>query len=167
MQFLKPPVLLDQSHVTDDFDCGVEALNEYLKRFAYVNNQNSSSRTYVAVKGTRVVGYYTVTPGAVVTEDAPSRVAKGLARHPIPVIVLARLAIDRTEQGTGLGKALLKDALLRIVQAADIIGGRAVLVHAKNEQAKAFYQKFGFEPSPIDEFHLYLLLKDVKKTLGV
>jgi GNAT superfamily N-acetyltransferase len=164
---LKPPVLLDTSHVTDDFDCGVEALNEYLKRFAYVNNQNSSSRTYVAVRETRVVGYYTVTPGAVVREDTPLRVAHGLARHPVPVIVLARLAVDRTEQGIGLGKALLKDALLRIVQAADLIGGRAVLVHAKNERAKAFYQRFGFEPSPIDDLHLYLLLKDIRKTLEV
>ncbi|MBI2093994.1 MAG: GNAT family N-acetyltransferase [Candidatus Omnitrophica bacterium] len=165
MQPLKPPVLLDQTHITDYFDCGTEALNVYLKRFACVNNQNSSSRTYVVLRETGVIGYYTVTPGAVERESVPSRIGKGLARHPIPIIVLARLAVDRTQQGTGFGKTLLKDALLRIVQAADIIGGRAVLVHAKNEAARSFYQKFGFTPSPIDEFHLYLLLKDIKKTL--
>lgn len=105
-------------------------------------------------------------PGSVTLEEAPSRVAKGLARRPIPIILLARLAVDRTAQGSGLGKALLRDALLRIVQAADSIGGRAVLVHAKHDRAKAFHEPFGFEPSPIDQFHLFLLLKDLKKTLA-
>jgi GNAT superfamily N-acetyltransferase len=99
-------------------------------------------------------------------EETPTRVAKGLARHPVPVILLARLAIDRGEQGKGLGAGLLKDALLRAAQAADIIGCRAVLVHAKDHSARAFYQRFGFEPSPIDELHLYLLMKDIKASLG-
>jgi GNAT superfamily N-acetyltransferase len=165
--FLKSPVLLEEFHSVDDFDCGVDALNEYLKKFAYVNNQNRSSRTYVAARDRRVVGYYTLTPGSITKENAPQRVGKGLANHPIPVIILARLAVDKSEQGGGLGKGLLRDALLRIVGAADIIGGRAVLVHAKDNQAKTFYEHFGFMPSPIDQFHLYLLLKDIKKTLGV
>ncbi|MBI3617798.1 MAG: GNAT family N-acetyltransferase [Candidatus Omnitrophica bacterium] len=164
---LKSPVLLEGSHAVDDFDCGVEALNAYLKEFAYINNQNSSARTYVAAKNNRAVGYYTLTPGSVSKKESPERIGKGLASHPIPVIILARLAIDRKEQGTGLGKGLLRDALLRIITAADIIGGRAVLVHAKDNQAKSFYEHFGFEPSPIDQFHLYLLLKDIKKTLEI
>ena len=161
-------ILLEKFHVVDDFDCGIESLNDYLIKFAYLNNQNSSSRTYAACRKQQVVGYYTLAPGAVAKrEEAPVRVTQGLARHPIPVIVLARLAVDKAEQGSGMGKGLLKDALLRIISAADLIGGRAVLVHAKNDDAKSFYEKFGFEQSPIDPLHLYLLLKDIKKTLDI
>ena len=161
-----PPVPLEAAHHTEAFDCGEPALNDYLKRFAYSDSRSSSSRTYVVLRDLEVVGYYTVAPGSVTLEEAPSRVAKGLARHPIPIILLARLGVDKTTQGSGLGKALLRDALLRIAQAADSIGGRAVLVHAKNDPAKAFYERFGFEPSPTDPFHLFLLLKDLKKTLA-
>ena len=92
--------------------------------------------------------------------------AKGLARHPVPIILLARLAVDRGEQGRGVGAGLLKDALLRTAKAAAIIGCRAVLVHANDQAARAFYQRFGFEPSPVDELHLYLLMKDLKASLG-
>lgn len=159
---LEPPVLLNQTHDVKGFDCGAETLNTYLKQFAFINNQNSSARTYVALRGRQVVGYYTLTPGSVTREEVPQRIKQGLARHPIPIILLARLA---TEQGIGLGKDLLRDALLKVVHAADIIGGRALLVHAKDEKAKSFYEHFGFEPSPIDSYHLYLLLKDIKKTL--
>lgn len=164
---INTPVLLHESHVIDDFDCGDESLNSYLQRFAIINNQNGSSRTYVTTKDKQVVGYYTLTPGSVSKENTPQRVGKGLANYPIPVIILARLAINKTEQGTGLGKALLRDALMRIVAAADSIGGRAILVHVKHERAKSFYEYFGFEPSPIDPLHLYLLIKDIKKTLGI
>ncbi len=94
-----------------------------------------------------MVGYYSLTAGSVRSEEAPARVAKGLAKHPIGVILLARLAVDRREQGNGLGRALLKDALLRILAAADTIGARAVLVHAIDEQARKFYEHFGFQPS--------------------
>ena len=165
IQPLKFPVLLDPTYAVDDFNCGDESLNNYIKRYAYFNNQNSSARTYVTTREGKVVGYYTLTPGSVNKKDVPLRVGKGLANHPVSVIILARLAVDQTEQGIGLGKALLRDALLRIVSAADIIGGRSVLVHAKDKNAKAFYEHFGFEPSPIDQFHVYLLLKDIKKTL--
>ena len=163
-QPLELPVLLSLSHEIEGFDCGIASLDTYLKRFAYVNNQNGSARTYAALRGKRVVGYYTLTPGSVNREEAPQRVSQGLARHPIPIILLARLAVDKTEQGKGLGGGLLRDALLRVMAAADIIGGRAFLVHAKDEKAKSFYEHFGFESSPIVPFHLYLLLKDIKKT---
>lgn len=109
-----------------------------------------------------MVGYYTLAAGSVRREETPARVAKGLAAHPVRVILLARLAVDSREKGKGLGAGLLKDALLRSVQAADIVGCRAVLVHAKDEGARAFYQRFGFEPSPGDPFCLYLLMKDIK-----
>lgn len=164
---LNAPVLLSSSHEVETFDCGEEALNTYLKKFALINNQNSSSRTYVALRANRVVGYYTLTPGSVTKEQSPQRIGKGLANHPVPVIILARLAVDKTEQGAGLGKGLLQDALLKVIHAAEIIGGRALLIHAKNEQAKSFYERFGFESSPIDPFHLYLLLKDIRKTLNL
>jgi GNAT superfamily N-acetyltransferase len=164
---LPVPVVLDPSHPVAAFDCGSHALNDYLQRFAYTNNQNGSARTYVAVDQGRVLGYYTIAPGSVSRDVVPERIGKGLARHPVPVIILARLAVDRMAQGTGVGKGLLKDALLRMVSAAESIGGRAVLVHAKDAPAKAFYQHFGFEPSPIDAFHLYLLMKDIRKTLGL
>jgi GNAT superfamily N-acetyltransferase len=160
------PAPLEKGHDLSSFDCGVEALNDYLKKYAYPNHQNRSSRTYVAVRGVRVVGYYTLAAGSVAREETTPRVAQGLGRYPVPVILLARLGVDLGEQGKGLGKALLKDAILRAVQAGNIIGSRAVLVHAKDEKAKAFYCKFGFEPSPVLECHLYLLMKDIEKTLA-
>ena len=92
--------------------------------------------------------------------------AKGLGQCPVPIILLARLAVDRSEQGKGLGGALLKDAILCAAQAADLVGCRAVLVHAKDQSAQAFYRRFGFEPSPVDEFHLYLLMKDILASVG-
>jgi GNAT superfamily N-acetyltransferase len=94
-------------------------------------------------------------------EDSTPRVAKGLGNYPVPIILLARLAVDRTEQGKGLGAALLRDAIFRAARAADIVGCRAILVHAKDKQAQAFYRRFGFEPSPVNELHLYLLMKDI------
>ena len=163
---LKSPVLLHTSHILDNFDCGNEKLNNYLKRFAHINNQHGSARTFVTIKEKDVIGYYTLTIGSVAREETPQRVSKGLAKYPVPIIILARLAVDKNFQGKDIGQSLLRDALLRIVAAADEIGGRAVFVHAKNNEAKAFYTKFGFEPSPIDKFHLYLLLKDIKKSLA-
>jgi predicted N-acetyltransferase YhbS len=140
-------------------------LNDYLGKFALQNHQNRSARTYVALRADRVVGYYSLAAGSVRRDDVTPRVAKGLANYPVPVFLLARLAVDQTEKGKGLGAALLKDALLRSLQAAEIVGCRAVLVHAKDQAAESFYRKYGFESSPVDEFHLYLLLKDIKATL--
>ena len=113
----------------------------------------------------RVVGYYSLSAGSVRKEESPARVAKGLAKHPIGVILLARLAVDRNEHGVGLGKALLVDALTRALAAAEAIGARAILVHAIDDEAAAFYKKFGFEPSPLDPKQLMLLMKDLRATL--
>lgn len=158
---------LDASHEVDAFDCGKEPLDRFLQRHALVNQKASSAQTYVVCRGEqRVAGYYSLTVGAVEHADAPGRVGKGLARHPIPVMLLARLAIDRTEQGKGLGKALLKDALLRTAQAAEIAGIRALFVHAKDDEARAWYEQFDFEPSPTDPYHLFLLMKDLRALLG-
>ncbi len=163
---LNSPAPLDGSHDRSEFDCGAAPLNEYLQKYAVQNQQNRSARTFVATRGRRVVGYYSLAAGSVHKADAPDRVAKGLANHPVPVILLARLAVDRTEQGRGLGKGLLRDALLRVAQAAELIGCRALLVHAKDDSAKAFYEKFGFVPSPTHDRHLYLLVKDVLANLS-
>jgi len=147
------------------FDCGKPSLNDWLKRFALTNEQSDSARTYVVHRSGNVIGYYSLSAGAVRKEESPARVAKGLAKHPIGVILLARLAVDRSEQGTGLGKALLVDALARAGAAADASGARAILVHAIDDEAVTFYKKFGFEPSPLDPKQLTLLMKDLRATL--
>ena len=158
---------LSAGHDTGAFDCGKEALDRFLMRFALGNQKANSAQTYVVCRegSDVVVGYYSLTVGGVEHAEAPKRITQGLARHPVPVMLLARLAVDRSEQGHGLGKALLKDALLRTAQAADIAGIRALIVHAKDEEARAFYERFDFEPSPTDPFHLFLLMKDLKALL--
>lgn len=163
---LQSPVPLEKGHDLSNFDCGAIPLNDYLRKYALQNHQNRSARTYVALRGDRVVGYYSLSAGSVRRDDVTPRVAKGLANHLVPIFLLARLAVDQTEKGKGLGAALLKDALLRSLQAAEIVGCRAVLVHAKDQAAQAFYRKYGFESSEVDEFHLYLLMKDIKASLG-
>jgi GNAT superfamily N-acetyltransferase len=170
MQHPKPPLsrveVISESHDVSRFDCGAhKSLNDWLKRFALTNQKNDSARTYVVHRNGSVAGYYSISAGSVSLEETPARIAKGLARHPVPVILLARLAVDKDEKGAGLGKALLKDALSRIAHAADIVGARGVLVHAIDEQARKFYEHFNFEPSPTHELHLMLLMKDLRKAL--
>lgn len=144
------------------FDCGRPALNQFLYRFALINQRAGSAQTYVCCEEGKVVGYYSLTVGSVEPVNAPTRVAKGLARHPLPVMILARLAVDKAYQGKGLGRALLKDVLLRTLQASDIAGIRALLVHAKDDLARKWYEQWEFESSPTDPLHLYLILKDLK-----
>ena len=162
---LTPQVLLTKDHDRNSFDCGVPALNNYLQKYALQNQKKHAARTYVSTRGNQIVGYYSLAYGSVSLEEAPQSVRSGLPRHPIPVILLARLAVDSTEQGKGLGAALLKDALIRTIQAAEIAGLRAILVHAKDNSAKRFYEKFGFEPSPIDAYHLFLRLPDILSSI--
>jgi len=160
---LRPVEKLTNTQDADGFDCGKEPLNRFLKRFALVNQKSGSARTYVVCRGeSRIVGYYSLAAGSVDHGASPARVTKGQARHPVPVMLLARLAVDRGEQGRGLGRALLKDALSRTLQAADIAGIRALIVHAKDDEARAWYESFDFEPSPTDPYHLFLLMKDLR-----
>jgi GNAT superfamily N-acetyltransferase len=156
---------LTKDHSLSSFDCGKASLNDWLKRFALISQQSDAARTYVIQSGGRVVAYYSLTAGSVRKEESPARIAKGLASHPIGVILLARLAVHRTEQGKGLGKALLIDALTRCLEAADTIGARAILVHAIDDEAAAFYRRFGFEPSPLEPNQLMLLMKDLRASL--
>jgi GNAT superfamily N-acetyltransferase len=153
---------LRREHNIDAFDCGQEPLNRFLVRYALQNQQAEASQTYVAFADDEVVGFYTLVVAQVEYDDAPRRLGKGLAKHPIPLMLLARLAIATDWQGKGLGAGLLKDAMLRTLQAADIAGIRAMAVHAKDDVARAFYERFDFIPSPSDPYHLFLLLKDVR-----
>ena len=156
---------IDRSHAVERFDCGQDDLNRFLVRFALTNQLANASTTYLALAGEEVVGFYTLVVGEAAYADAPERLARGMARHPIPLMVLARLATDIRWQGQGIGKGLLKDAMLRTLQAADIAGIRALAVHAKDETARAFYEHFDFQPSPTDPLHLFLLLKDVRRAV--
>ena len=153
---------LDRTHIVEDFDCGYDDLNRFISRFALNSQSDGSAQTYVALADEKVVGYYSLAVGAVAHSQAPTRMVKGLARHPVPVMLLARLAVDNGAKRKGLGVALLHDALARTLQAADIAGIRAVIVHAKDNEARRFYEHFDFDPSPTDPYHLHLLIKDLR-----
>jgi predicted N-acetyltransferase YhbS len=161
------PVLLADSHRTASFDCGKQGLNDFLIRRALENQKGGKSRTYVATRDGEVVAFYSLAPASVSCADVTDRIARGQGNQDVPVILLARFAVAIQEQGKGLGRYMLLDALRRSIEGADVIGGRAVLVHAEDEQARSFYLHHGFEPSPTDDLHLLLLLKDLRKTLGL
>lgn len=157
---------LRADHVAAGFDCGQEELNRFLVRFALINQQAGAAQTYVAVSGETVVGYYSLAVGEVSYSDAPARLSKGLARHPVPIMLLARLAVSTAWQGRGLGAGLLKDAMRRTLQASDIAGIGAFAAHAKDETARRFYEHLGFIASPTDPLHLFLLIKDIRRVAG-
>ena len=155
---------LGSSHCFDDFDCGSLALNRFLVRFALTSQQASSSQTYVGMADRAIAGFYTLAVGQVNYDDSPQRLTTGLARHPVPIMLLARLAVSIDWQKRGIGAGLLKDAMRRTMQAAGIAGIRAIAAHAKDDAARQFYTHFNFIPSPTDPYHLFLLLKDVPRT---
>lgn len=157
---------LDRRRRLEEFDCGREALNRFLVKFAIQNQQPGASQTYLALSDDDVAGYYTLVVGHVAYDDAPERLKKGLARHPVPIMLLARLAVDLRWQGQRLGSGLLKDAMLRTLQAAEIAGIRVLGVHAKDDEARAFYERFDFVTSPTDPYHLFRLLKDIRAYLS-
>ncbi|MBB1074027.1 GNAT family N-acetyltransferase [Rhodoferax sp. 4810] len=162
----EPVRKLTASDEVDAFDCGQPALNQFLQRYALVNQKANSAQTYVCCQSGEVRGFYSLAVGSVDIDLAPQRVIKGLARHPVPVMILARLAVDLQHQGQGLGRALLKDALLRTARAADIAGIRCLLVHAKDDAARQWYLSWEFESSPSDPYHLFLLIKDLRSLLA-
>jgi GNAT superfamily N-acetyltransferase len=153
---------LQRHHAVDSFTCGRPELDRFLTRHALQGQQSNSSQTYLALNGAEVVGYYTLVTGHVEHANAPPRVVKGMPRHPAPLLVLARLAVHTAMQGRGLGSGLLLDAMSRTLQVADIVGVRALAVHAKDNEAAEFYRHFGFEPSPTDPHHLFLIIKDIR-----
>lgn len=152
-------------HDTESFDCGQPELNRFLHQFAFVNQRANLAQTYVLCRGPAVIGYYSLAVGQADYKDAPRRIVEGAGRYPVPLMILARLAVTQSEQGQGFGAALLKDALRRTAQAADIAGIRALFVHAKDDGARGFYERFDFRPSPNDTYHLFLLMKDIIRFL--
>ena len=167
MNSYRGPVLLEKGQECASFDCGKAPLNAFLIHHALANQANNSARTFVVLEENCVVGYYSLAASAVLHEHAPTRMVKGLARHPVPVILMARFAVDRSHQGKGLGKAMFKDAIKRSLAATKEIAARAFVVHAKDEEAKALYSHFEMEPFTDNPYHLFLLLKDIERVLGL
>jgi len=163
---LTGPEPLSALHVVEGFACGDGALDTYLVRQALADQRAEKSRTCVFLDGARVAAYWTLAAASVEPVSASSRLAAGQGSQSIPVILLARLAVDMAWQGRGIGEAVLVDALARASHAANLIGARAVLVHAISPQAAAFYARYGFEPSPTDPLHLVVLMKDIRASLG-
>jgi hypothetical protein len=163
------PVRLGKGDPTESFNCGVPELNSYLQKYALNNQSANAARTYVirAVGFQQIAGYYTLTYGSIEVSDSPDRLRKGLARHPIPMMLLARLAIDISHQKRGLGAGLLLDACKRTLQAADIGGLRALVVDAKDSQAAAFYKRYDFVSfGDSNPNRLYVLISDLRKSIG-
>ncbi len=158
------PEPLEADHDLSSFDSGVPVLDDWLRRRALPNQESGASRTYVIRAGTRVVGYYALATGAITPAEATGRTRRNMP-DPVPVMVIGRLAIDSAYQRRGLGRALLRDAVLRTMQAADIAGIRAMLVHAISEDARGFYERCGFRPSPLDPITLIITMRDARQAL--
>ncbi len=153
---------LQPHHAVEAFDCGQDALNRFLQKHALQNQHSGGSQTYVGLAAETILGYYELAVGSVEQDHAPERIKKGIARYSIPIMLLARLAVDLHWQKQGVRAGLLKDVMLRTLQAAAIAGIRALVVHDKDARARTFYERFDFLPSPSDPLHLFLLLKDVR-----
>jgi predicted N-acetyltransferase YhbS len=161
------PRPIEATDNTTDFDSGEESLDRFLADRALTNHLADLGRCYVCVDADtdKIIGYYTLSAVAVEHADLPGKVRRN-APNPVPAVLMGRLAIDTKAQGSGLGRFLVRDAILSTLAAADRIGVRILLVHALHEQAATFYEKLGFTPSPTDQLHLYLLLADARKSLG-
>ena len=165
LEAIKPPEKLSVTHDLLSFDSGEPVLDDWLRRRALHNEASGASRTYVVCVRKTVVGYYTLAVGAVAHAEAPGRMKRNMP-DPLPVMVIGRLAVDKNVQRHGIGKGLLRDAVLRTVQAAKIAGIRAILVHAISEPAKRFYEGCGFTASPIDPLTVMLTVAEAEKILN-
>jgi len=161
---LSPPELLAPDHRIEVFHCGEPSLDDWLKRRARANQVSGASRTYVSCAGKMVVGYYAIASGAIAQAMAPGRFRRNMP-DPIPVAVLARLAVDVGYQGRGLGRGLFRDAARRVAHAADVIGIRGIVVHAISEEARRFYIGLGFDPCPSEAMTLAVTLPDLRAVL--
>ena len=158
------PEPLDAQHCIYDFDCGSQSLNDWLRKHALRNQASGASRTFVVCDVERVIAYYALASSAVALDTATGKLRRNMP-DPVPVVVLGRLAVDVAYQGQGLGRALLQDTGRRVLHPADEIGIRGLLVHALDETAKAFYQRLGFDPSPLDPMTLMITLTDLRASL--
>ncbi|MBP7520527.1 MAG: GNAT family N-acetyltransferase [Leptothrix sp. (in: Bacteria)] len=162
---LRAPEPLAAAHRLEGFDCGRPALNDWLLRHARQAQGSGSAKTFVVADGDRVAGYFSLTVGQVDTLDAPPRIRQGMGQYPVPVVILARLAVSQQDQGRGIGVGLLQDAIRRTLLIAEQAGIRAMLTHPIDADAARFYTRFGFIPSPLREQQLLLLLKDARRWL--
>ena len=160
---LRGPEPLGPQHRLEGFDCGKPALNDWLLRHARQAQGSGSAKTFVVVDDDRVAGYFSLTVGQIDTLDAPERMRKGMGQYPLPVVILARLAVSTTNQGRGIGVGLLQEAIRRTMLIAEHAGIRAMLTHPIDEDATRFYTRFGFIASPLREQQLLLLLKDARR----
>lgn len=160
---LSRPEPLGADHQLEGFDCGKPALDDWLLRHARQAQGSGSAKTFVVADGVRVAGYFSLTVGQVDTLDAPERIRKGMGQYPVPVVILARLAVSRQDQGHGIGLGLLRDAIRRTMLIAEQAGIRAMLTHPIDEEAAKFYARFGFIASPLSAQQLLLLLKDARR----
>lgn len=160
---LRGPDSLNSQHRLEDFDCGNQALNDWLIRHARQAQGSGSAKTFVVTDNDQVLGYFSLTVGQIDTLDAPPRIGKGMGQYPLPVVILARLAVSRHHQGSGIGFGLLQDAIRRTLLIAEQAGIRAMLTHPIDEKAAYFYTRFGFIRSPLREQQLLLLLKDARR----
>jgi GNAT superfamily N-acetyltransferase len=162
------PVALEAWHRVESFQCGVRSLDEWLRKHALQSHRSGGSRVFVTTKtDPDVAGYYALAAGAVMPREATARLVHGLAgNQPVPVVLLGRLAVDARHQGQHLGRSLLLDGMTRVLEAGELIGIRALLVHAIDERAREWYAQFGFERSPTHPLHLLLLIKDLRATIG-
>ncbi len=165
--YLSAPGAINRDHRLKSFDCGRPPMNEWLIRYALQAQASGSAKTFVVVADDRVVGYYSLTVGQVDTMEAPERIRKGMGHYPIPVVILARLAVSIHYQGHGIGRGLLQDAIRRTLTVAEQAGIRALPAHPLDDNAARFYLRFGFVPSPLREQQLLLLLKDARRLLPV
>jgi GNAT superfamily N-acetyltransferase len=159
------PAHIEERHDLTAFDCGQPDLNEWLRRQALKNESSGASRTYVTCVEGRVVGYYALATGAVARAAATGKVRRQMP-DPIPVMIIGRLAVDARHQGRGIGYGLLRDALLRTLQVAKQTGIRAVLLHAMTVDAKRFYQRAGFQESPVDPMTMMIAIADVEQAVA-
>ncbi len=157
---ISAPEPLHAGHILTSFCCGVDSMDNWLKQRAIKNQLSGASRTFVCCDDANVMAYYSLASSAVVTNNAPGRFRRNMP-DPIPVVVLGRLAVDKSLHGQGLGRALIRDAGLRVIQVAEIIGIRGMLVHALSDEAREFYLRVGFEPSPMDPMMLMVTLGDL------
>jgi GNAT superfamily N-acetyltransferase len=158
---LRAPEPLTPDHELAEFDCGEPSLNTWLRRRAIANQLSGASRTFVACEGNQVAGYYALASSAIVPAATPGRFRRNMP-DPVPVVVLGRLAVAKGYHGKGLGCALFHDAALRVIQAADVIGIRGLVVHALSAEVKAFYLRLGLEESPLDPLTLMVTIADLR-----
>jgi GNAT superfamily N-acetyltransferase len=157
---------LARHHDVSAFDCGSEPLNIFLTRYARQNQKADGAQTYVCLAGEAVAGFATLAVGHIEHAHAPELMKKGLARHPVPVMTLARLAVDKHWQGRGIGASLLKDMMVRTIEAAEIAGVRALIVQAKDDSAMSFYKHYGFQDGFPESLHLYILTRTLRDNFG-